>query len=350
MNILINFFFKVLAFFLAITTFIIILIIIINLSQNRLNTEKFNFKEGNIDSNNKIVLLKLRGPIFNEPSNSMNIGFFNDLEIIYVNEIKKILKDLENKNIKGVIVSIDSPGGSVSATYNLYNAINNYKKNNNITIYFHTNELLVSGGYWAALASDKIFANYGSLVGSIGVRGPDWIYYDNPVSISEGILGQTIETKKGIKIFKNIAGKSKDLFDSFRMPTDTELLSLQKIVNSIYDDFVLVVSKNRNIEKEIIINDIGALIFNAKEAKKNYLIDDVLDIDKAIEALVKKLELKDYQIIERKKNKLTFLQQLTSVNFKNYNYFITKNKVEICNLLKESVSVIFVQKNYFENC
>ena len=46
---------------------------------------------------------------------------------------------------------------------------------------------MASGAYWVSLASDKIYANYGSLVGSIGVRGPDWIYFDTPVSISKGI-------------------------------------------------------------------------------------------------------------------------------------------------------------------
>ena len=84
-------------------------------------------------------------------------------------------------------------------------------KNNQTKIFLHSNELLASGGYWAALASDKIYASYGAMIGSIGVRGPDWIYYDNPVSISTGILGQTVETKKGIKKF---IIKSKDAINS----------------------------------------------------------------------------------------------------------------------------------------
>ena len=61
-----------------------------------------------------------------------------------------------------------------------------------------------SGGCWAALASDKIYAGYGAIIGSIGVRGPDWSYYDNPVSISTGILGKSVETKGGIKKYNTI--------------------------------------------------------------------------------------------------------------------------------------------------
>ena len=62
-------------------------------------------------------------------------------------------------------------------------------------------------------SGDKIYANYGSIIGSIGVSGPSWYYYDKPKSISTGILGQKIETENGIYIFDQNAGNSKDLFN-----------------------------------------------------------------------------------------------------------------------------------------
>ena len=153
-------------------------------------------------------------------------------------------------------------------------------------IFFHTNELLASGGYWAALASDKIYANFGAIIGSIGVRGPDWIYYNNPISISTGILGQTVETKEGIKKYNTIAGRSKDLFDSFRMPTKEEAESLQNIVDSIYIDFVNTVAKKRSIENNFIIENLGALIFDAKKAKENYLIDDIKNLHEVTNQII----------------------------------------------------------------
>ena len=51
---------------------------------------------------------------------------------------------------------------------------------------------MASGAYWAALSGNKIFANYGSLIGSIGVKGPDWIYFDEPILISNGLLGSSV--------------------------------------------------------------------------------------------------------------------------------------------------------------
>ena len=261
MRIFFNFFIKVIAFFSAIAVFFVILSLLISLSKNGYKESEFDYKEGNINSNNKIALLKLKGPILNESNEIVEFEFFYNYEVIFVNEVKKILKKLEVENIKGIIISINSPGGSVSAAYNLYHILNDFKINNDIKIFIHTNELLASGGYWVALASDKIYANYGSLIGSIGVRGPNWIYFDTPIAISKGLLGESVATQKGIKKFNTIAGESKDLFNSFRKPTTKELSNLQDMVNSIYEDFVNLVSKKRNIENDFIINDLGALIF-----------------------------------------------------------------------------------------
>ena len=89
------------------------------------------------------------------------------------------------------------------------------------------------------------------MIGSIGVRGPDWIYYDKPISISTGILGQAIETKDGIKKYSTIAGRSKDLFNSFRKPTKEEAEILYKdIVNRIYIDFVNTVFQNNRTHRK----------------------------------------------------------------------------------------------------
>ena len=348
MRIFFNFFIKIIAFFSAITVFVLILSLLISLSKNKFKESGFNFKEGNINSENKIALLKLKGPILNEPPEAAELGIFYNYEVIFVSEVKKNLKELELENIKGMVVSIDSPGGSVSATYNLYNILYDFKTNNDVKIFFHTNELLVSGAYWIALVSDKIYANYGSLVGSIGVKGPDWIYFDTPVAISKGLLGESIITQKEIKKFNTIAGQSKDLFNSFRMPTEKESNTLKDMVNNIYQDFVNLVSKNRNIENDFIVNDLGALIFDAKNAKKNFLIDDVINISSATDKLVAALSLRDYQIIERRKNKYSFFQNLIYADSIFKNNIVNSTKHEMCNVISNSISVIFIQ-NYLDN-
>jgi protease-4 len=341
------------AFFLATSLFILILNYLWSFSSTKnesKNEKEFIYKEGNITSLNKIAILKLRGPILNEPSSLIEFEIIENFGAIYVSEVIKDLQELSNEQLKGIIISIDSPGGSVSATYKLYKALEKFKQNNEIIIFTHTNELLASGGYWVSLASDKIYANYGALIGSIGVRSADWIFYDTPVSISTGILGQSIETKEGIKKFNSIAGRSKDLFDPFRKPTSEELKVLKNIVNNIYIDFVNYVSNSRSIENQFVTNNLGALIFDATTAKKNYLIDDVINLEKVQERMVKELNLKDYKILQKKKTKISLLQKIIQSSLiLKYDVDMVRKK-EMCNLVDSQISVFYISNFLIKNC
>ncbi len=345
-----NFFLKVLAFLTAITVFITILTFLFSLMEGQEHSINYIYKEGKKDSENKIIILRLRGPIINEPSDRFQFEFLNSSQIIYVNKVKKLFKTLEKENLKGIIISIDSPGGSVSATYNLYETINNFKIKNQIKIYLHTNELLASGAYWISLAGDKIYANYGSIIGSIGVKGPDWIYFNKVKSIGTGLFGQTIETEDGIKKFTPIAGDSKDIFDSFRSPSNKEVEALNKIVKNIYSDFVNVVSKNRKIERKYIVNELGALVFDSKTAKDNYLIDDVLNFEATLEQLIKDLSIEDYVILEIADIKKSFFDELTqNLFFKTNNYNQITKQIK-CDIISKNISVIFAESNGNNNC
>jgi len=346
-------FIKIFAFLSAISIFFILLSLVINFFPINQNNKYFINSIGDENSPNKIAIINLNGPILNEPSSNLDINLFSNIEIIYAAHVKEVLAELESEEIKGLIISINSPGGSVSASYNLYNIFNDFKNKNNIKIFFHTYELMASGAYWAAMSGNKIFANYGSLVGSIGVQGPDWIYFDKPVAISSGLLGSSIETKNGIKKFNNIAGSSKDLFDPFRAPTNNEINDLQIAVQNIYNDFVNVVSKNRKIENEFIINEIGAMIYDTKTAKDKFLIDDTASLDIVIKKMVENLKLKNYQIIKKKGYKLNIFQKLIHTNFfsKNYmNYVYDLQNQDICNISKFGLSLMILQNELFSNC
>tara|TARA_B100001123_G_C15215531_1_gene989066 strand:- start:73 stop:1122 length:1050 start_codon:yes stop_codon:yes gene_type:complete len=349
MTVFVNFFIKIFAFFLALLVFFVFLGFLLSfLGDSKLRNE-FVFKEGDNSSLNKIVLLKLRGPILNEPIEILEYRLIGSINAIYVNEFKKTLGEIKIQKPKGIIISIDSPGGSVSATYNLYKTLENFKKNNRIKVFIHTNELLASGGYWFGLSSDKIYASYGAMIGNIGVRGPDWIYFNKPTLISNGIIGQTIQTKNEIKKYNTIAGKSKDIFDPFREPTKKEIKSLKKNVDNIYIDFVNTVSKKRSIEYDIIVNEIGAFIFDAKSAKENYLIDDIKNLDEVTMKLVKDLKLKTYQLIEKEKTKSFFEDILQASLILKYNIDSIKNS-RICNIVNSYTNVIFLNRQYMNNC
>jgi protease-4 len=200
--------------------------------------------------------------------------------------------------------------------------------------------MLASGGYWFAMSGDKIFADYGAVIGSIGVKGPDWLYYNSPTSLSNGILGSSVESNNGIKLFSNTAGKSKDIFNPFRKPTQKEQEYLQEIVDDIYEDFANLVSSKRKIEKNIIKNEIGAMIFNTKKAQENFLIDSQKNIDQVTKYLLKELNDNTLQIINNSKTEgynllgINFIERMI---FKDYENIANK---KFCNNLLNEFSVI----------
>ncbi len=316
----INVFLKTLGFLVGIASFIIIINIFINYLPK--NDENYKFVKGDNQSNNIIAILEINGPIINNFNNSL-VG--NIFEYIEPKIVKKKLSKLKKFNPKVLIIKINSPGGTVSATASLEKILNDFKKENETKIYFYSDEILASGGYWIATTGDKIFSNYGSIVGSIGVSGPSWYYYDKPTSISRGLIGQKIETKNGIQVFNQNAGSSKDLYNPFRKPTDKELDHLQIIVKNIYNDFLIKVSNSRKIEINTLKDEIGALIYSGNQAKENFLIDDVLDFEQLIEKIIADNRFEDFKILEIKIEK-NFMDKYLANYFGN-NYSVICNKL-----------------------
>ena len=311
-----NIFLKTLAIFISIAFIIILTFLVLNLFNNNGN-KNFIFVSGDKDSTNSLAIIELNGIII---ENNNELTNFTNNFIISPKLVKSYLDELKDIGSKNIIISINSPGGTVSASKNLYDIITKYKKNNNSEILVHTNNLLASGGYWVATSADKIYASYGSIVGSIGVKGPDWFFYDQPKSISTGIFGNRIETKNGIKVFSNHAGKSKDIFNSFREPTKQEIAHLQNMVDEIYSDFVQVVSKQRKIEMVTIVNDIGGQIFTSKKATKLDLIDGEISLDELIKKTIKNKKFESYKIIKKSNQKNSLVREIfmgNNINLQN---------------------------------
>ena len=317
MSIFLNVFIKSIAFFLSILTIIIIISLSVSFFADRNNN--FTTIDGEESSFNIIAIIELNGLIVETSSDFSN---FTNPFIISPQSIKKKLEELNKISPKSIIFSINSPGGTVSASNQLYDIIKNYKKDNNDTkLLIHTDELLASGSYWVATAADGIYASYGSITGSIGVKGPDWFFYDKPKTISTGIFGNIVETENGIKVFSNKAGESKDIFNPFRKPTKNELEHLQNMTDIIYSDFIRIVSKERNIEINTLENDIGALIFTSKHAVELNLIDEELNLQGLIKKIIKENNFKDYKIIKIINTNNSLLKEiLTSTFFKKDKY------------------------------
>ena len=342
MKIFFNSFLKVFGFFSAILAILVIAGLISNFIIKNNSSQYFSYLSGPENSKKTIAILNLNGPIISNPTNQINFNLLNYLDAIYPNKIELYLHQLKKEKISGLVVSIDSQGGAVSPTKKIFDLFKEFKNNSNIPIYFHSNNLMVSGAYWISLSGNKIFSSYGALIGSIGVKGPDWIYFNSPTSLSTGVLGSYVESPNGIEMYSNTAGFSKDIFNPFRKPNKNEQIKLQEMVEDIYDDFITNVSANRKIEKNIIKNEIGAMIYNSKQAKKIHLIDNQQDLDQTVESLKNTLKIKSPRIIS---NTGKLNSNILKVYFNSilniYDKNIENNKIikyKFCNNLKNEFS------------
>ena len=334
-------FFRTLGFLSALLIFIIIINLVLNFSKE-LEKKQFVMTEGIPISNNIIAKINLSGPIFNNNSNVLGNSLYD-----YINpsQVKSYLEELKELEIKALIININSPGGTVSATAELEQIIYEFKKHTNTKVYFFTKEILASGGYWVATTADKIFASYGSIIGSIGVSGPSWFYYNTPTSLSSGIFGQTIETKEGIEVYNQNAGEGKDLFNPFRRPRSDEIKHLQNIVDDVYNDFITKVSKSRKIEISNLKNDIGALIYSSNQAKNNFLIDDILNYETLIKLIIKENKFEDYKIYENKIGNSILTNLLVNYKDQTNDKYSLEN---ICRNLETNISVVIPV--YLKDC
>ena len=114
---------------------------------------------------------------------------------------------------------------------------------------------------------------------------------------------------------------------------------LNLMINDIYDDFVRAVSKKRKLESKFITNKIGALIFNSKNAKENFLIDDELSLSNLIKKIIKEKSYKNYQILENNNFNNFSISNLLRGYTNNSNSYNQKN-IYFCSSMRSKFIAI----------
>lgn len=177
---------------------------------------------------------------------------------------------LRNKKIKGVILDINSGGGSASASELIYEAVSHF--NESKPVFSMVTGTAGSGAYMIACATRKIYSIHTGLVGSVGVisMSPD---------VSE-LLG-----KIGVKVNVLSMGKEKASMNPFQKSTEEDLLRQNAILSEIYDFFLEIVKERRHLTEEQVVEVGNSGIYAAKEAEKLNLIDRVDSYRKIIESI-----------------------------------------------------------------
>ena len=191
-----------------------------------------------------------------------------------LNTISK-LKD-DKKNL-GMVLYIDSPGGSVYKADQVYFALKEYKASGK-ALEVYMGPLAASGGYYIACAADEIWANRNTLTGSIGV-----------------IAGQSFDMTEflknlGIKSETIHAGKNKNMMNYNEEFTDEQRQIMQSIADECYEQFCKIVAEERGLTIEKVHELADGRIYSANQAFSNGLIDNIGTLDKAVDNLTTKLE------------------------------------------------------------
>ncbi len=194
------------------------------------------------------------------------------------------LKDAnESDSIKGIILEIDSPGGSPVASDEIASAVYKFRRSKPIVAVIR--ETGASGAYWVATSADRIFANRMSVTGSIGVTA-SYLEFG-------GFLSRYNVTYQRL-----VSGKYKDVGSPFRPLKADEQDLFQDLLDKLHEEFMGAVAENRRLPLDVVRNLSTGFVFLGEEAQRLGLVDEIGGRDEAVAYLAERLNITDPDVGE----------------------------------------------------
>jgi protease-4 len=212
----------------------------------------------------------LRGP------DGSGVGFGPRVAVVELEgiilDVEDLLRDLkahrDNPLVRAVVVRINSPGGVVGPTQELHHAVLQVRKAGKPVV-ASLGAVAASGGYYVAVAADQIYANPGTLTGSIGVI------------MQMANLGELMK-KVGVSYVVVKAGQFKDLGNASRPMTPEERRVLQALLDDVHGQFIAAVTEGRRLERSQVQSFADGRIFSGLQAKTLRMIDELGGLEDAI--------------------------------------------------------------------
>jgi len=231
--------------------------------------------------NNKIGIVDLSGVIFESKS--------------VVDQLQRLA---DNSAIKAIVLRIDSPGGGVAASQEIYNAVVRIKQKKNKVIVSSMASVGASGAYYIACGTDKIVANPGTITGSIGVIA-EWYNYGDLIKWA----------KLKSVVFKS--GELKDAPSPVRELTEQEKKYLQNLIDDMYSQFLTAVAEGRKLDLETVRKFSDGRVYTGRDAKSKKLIDEVGGLQDAIDIAAKLAKITgEPKLVNPPKDRKTLLDLL----------------------------------------
>lgn len=234
------------------------------------------------------------------------IGLVKIIDVIisseeYVRQLEELRKDDE---IAGVILRIDSPGGAVAPSQEIYQEVMRYKEANKSLIVSMGN-VTASGGYYIASPASKIFSNPGTITGSIGVIFHFPQYYK-------------LLDKIGVKINTIKAGEFKDIGNPNREMSEKEKQYLQQLLDNTQEQFIHDVSVARSLDMQKLRSIANGKIYTGSQALALGLVDSMGGFSDALAYLKKSLNLPDKTKIIEKNKPSDFVKDILANSLSRY--------------------------------
>ncbi|MBM4306396.1 MAG: signal peptide peptidase SppA [Deltaproteobacteria bacterium] len=253
--------------------FFFIILYLIGQFTSRSGSTKFSFGD-------KIAVIDIRGLITQSPG-----------------IIEALHQYDEDEGVKAIILRIDSPGGGVGPSQEIYREVMKIKANQKKKVITSMGSVAASGGYYIASASDLIVANPGTITGSIGV-------------IMEFTNIEELFKKIGIKGVVLKSGEHKDIGSPFREMTAEEKTLIQSVIDNVHQQFIQAVAEGRKMDRSKVAQVADGRILTGEQAKQLGLVDQLGNLQDAIDAAAKMVGIEGKPIVLYPKRKFSLLELL----------------------------------------
>ena len=222
-------------------------------------------------------------------------------ELVESRPILDQLKRYEDSNsVKAILLNIDSPGGGVAVSQEIYAEVKRLRDKKDKTVVAYLSSTGASGAYYVACAANKIVANPGTIVGSIGVIA-EWVNYSDLLEWAK---------LKDI-VFKT--GEFKDTGSPTRALTENERKYFQGLIDDMYVQFVEAVSSGRKLDLQEVRSMADGRVFTGRDAKERKLIDEIGNFQDAVDLTAKLAGISGKpRLLRLNRQRVTLLDVLTT--------------------------------------
>ena len=224
----------------------------------------------------------------------------NDVIMTSDRVVREIKQYREDKSIKAIVLRINSPGGGVAASQEIYEEVRKTRDGGKPVVVSMAS-IAASGGYYIACGSSLIVANPGTLTGSIGV-------------IAEFVTIKDLADKLGIKqnVFKS--GELKDAGNPFREMNEADKKYFQDVVDNSFGQFLGVVSKERKINMDTLKKYASGRVFTGLQAKQIGLVDSIGTYEDAIRITAYMVGIKGEPCIIKERKRFSFFEKVMGMS------------------------------------